>query len=424
MTINNTRSDTQSARDGFFGRRFSSLRPVSWISLATAPTTNGIGNPSALNRIVRSKVFKFVVGPNKQEFNVHEAVLSRLSKPLRVLLDGPFKEARELRVEWPEVDESTFVRFVEWAYTGTYTVARPRIAPQASAEQVLYSLSSLRPSKHSASSNVIANHCRRPACDSTAQNSSKLLAMVACIRCLQDYPSQTCNRYAYGGCRSVFSDCPRPSCADSRRKFPNRCFNEQCGQYRQDQWPTKIPSTLTCPFCKGDFTSLQCKGCNSTLSECPNCPFDNFNDTSKRDVLIGKFMEQAGTIYAPLDSPYLPLANTSASEDYTDVFLCHAKLYALGDLYDVPNLRQLSFHRLYATLKVFVLYPSRMNDIAALARYLLENTRSEDKIRSIIYLYYACIVEDASKNDGFKSLFDDFPDFAHGLIVKMSERLS
>lgn len=135
-------------------------------------------------------------------------------------------------------------------------------------------------------------------------------------------------------------------------------------------------------------------------------------------------MEDTSTTYAPLALPYLPLANTFASEDYTEVFLCHAKLYVLGDLYDIPALRQLSFHRLHATLKVFVLYPSRMKDIAALARYLLENTHPEDGIRDMVYLYYACIVEDASKHDDFKSPFHDLPDFAHGLIVKMSERLS
>lgn len=84
----------------------------------------------------------------------------------------------------------------------------------------------------------------------------------------------------------------------------------------------------------------------------------------------------------------------------------------------------MTFHRMYATLKVFVLYPSRMKDIAALARYLLENTHPEDGISDMIYLYYNCIVEDASKHDGFESLFHDLPDFAHGLIFKMSERLS
>lgn len=135
-------------------------------------------------------------------------------------------------------------------------------------------------------------------------------------------------------------------------------------------------------------------------------------------------MKQGGTAYPPLATTYLPRANTASMQDFTEVFLCHAKLYVLGDLYDLPALHQLSFHRLYATLKQFVLYPSRLNDIAILAKYLFENTRPDDKIRGLIMLYYACIIEDVSDSKSVKSLIDDFPDFAHKLIIGMSQRLS
>ena len=66
-------------------------------------------------RIIGSKVFKFIVGSSKKEFNLHAAVMSRLSKPLDVLLNGQMNEAREAVIEWPDVDEGTFVRFSQWA---------------------------------------------------------------------------------------------------------------------------------------------------------------------------------------------------------------------------------------------------------------------------------------------------------------------
>lgn len=144
----------------------------------------------------------------------------------------------------------------------------------------------------------------------------------------------------------------------------------------------------------------------------------------KRRELIKKFLDESGTKYPTPASVFPSRKNTEGCEDYTNVFLCHAKLYVLADTYDVPNLKQLSLHRLHATLKEFTLYPSRMNDIATLAKYVFDNTVPEDKIRDMITLYYACIVEDARKYDGLKTLIEEIPDFAFGLIKKMSDRLT
>lgn len=129
-------------------------------------------------------------------------------------------------------------------------------------------------------------------------------------------------------------------------------------------------------------------------------------------------------MYPTSASVFSPRKNTEGCEDYTEVFLCHAKLYVVADTYDIPSLKQLSLHRLHATLKEFTLYPSRMNDIATLAKYVFENTLPQDKIRDMVTLYYACIVEDARKQDGLESLIQEIPDFAFGLISEMSNRLA
>ncbi|KAF3770549.1 hypothetical protein M406DRAFT_336207 [Cryphonectria parasitica EP155] len=226
--------------------------------------------------IIGSKIFKFIVGSRKKEYHVHAAAISPLSKPLNVLLDGPHKEAQELCVEWPDVDEKTFVRFTQWAYTKNYVTEEPDI--------------------------VLGQH---------------------------DIP----------------------------------CFDDKSGE--------------------------------NNGTECPSST-----------------------------SAFIPRKNTEGCEDYTGVFMCHAKLYVLGDTYDIPQLRQLSLHRLYVTLREFTLYPSRFNDLATLAQYIFDNTRPDDRIREIIALYYACIVEDALKHDGLQSLLDTTPEFAFGLISNMRERLS
>ena len=58
---------------------------------------------------------------------LHSGVVTRLSKPLCVLVNGKMKEAQEDCVKWPQVDEKTFIRFSQWAYTGSYLAAEPEI---------------------------------------------------------------------------------------------------------------------------------------------------------------------------------------------------------------------------------------------------------------------------------------------------------
>ncbi|KAI1489643.1 hypothetical protein F5X96DRAFT_599630 [Biscogniauxia mediterranea] len=73
--------------------------------------------------IAASKPFRFLVGPDKKAFMLHADLVAHLSKPLAVLINGKMKEAREGYAELPEVDERTFVRFCQFAYTGDYKVS-------------------------------------------------------------------------------------------------------------------------------------------------------------------------------------------------------------------------------------------------------------------------------------------------------------
>ncbi|KAI0852812.1 hypothetical protein F5Y00DRAFT_155049 [Daldinia vernicosa] len=75
--------------------------------------------------IAASKPFRFLVGPDKKEFSMHAELVARMSKPLWTLVNGEWKESKERFTEWPDVDEGTFVRFCEFAYTGDYKAAEP-----------------------------------------------------------------------------------------------------------------------------------------------------------------------------------------------------------------------------------------------------------------------------------------------------------
>lgn len=389
---------------------------------------------SSYENIIGSSIFKFVVGPHNKEYNVHGAALSILSKPLNVLLNGHMREAQEKRVDWPDVDEKTFVRFAQWAYTEDYVTEEPDIvldhisigSPALSkgssdpektptewdkvSEKALYTLISR------AFPGINKERCWNRTCSYYGGGTISNRRSTTCAICKEEYDTNVCSY-----CGSVFADCPR---CGPLTATPRSC----CGQKLCHNYNIGIYITTTherCNRCQDSYSTQACSSCLSVYSDCPHCVDTMSRLTqSQRGCLMDKFLDESGTKYPTPTSVFLPRKNTEACEDYTGVFLCHAKLYVLGDKYDIPPLRQLALHRLHATLKEFTLYPSRMEDIATLAKYVFENTVPEDKIRDMITLYYACIVEDATKYDGLKSLIDEIPDFAFGLISKMSERLS
>lgn len=386
--------------------------------------------------IVESQIFTFVVGLRKKEYKIHEAAFSSLSRPLRVLLNGPHKEAQDLRVEWPDVDEQTFVRFTQWAYTKNYVTEEPEIilnqlhlqevepsddgddleknfpSPDAP-EQAMYSLQSLLGYRGIAD----RGHCGNPLCNYFGSAfPAGTLRSVQCLACRSNYQTKVC-----ASCGSAWSDCNK--CVLSKGTDRSRCSKPDCpyGKGRQGGYSTT--TSLQCSICKNDFQARCCDCCDSAYTDCPICYETGLSCSPARRGLIDEFMDRDGTNYPAITLLFEPKKNTDGYEDYTRVFLCHAKLYVLGDTYDIPELQQLALHRLHATLKQFTLYPSRLNDIAALTKYIFDNTRTPDKIQDMISHYYACIVEDALKHDGLESLVEEIPDFAFSLISRMCERL-
>ncbi|TVY51417.1 hypothetical protein LCER1_G007636 [Lachnellula cervina] len=70
--------------------------------------------------VFRSKPFVFVVGENRAAFPVHAAVIAKQSKALDVLINGPMGEASKGEAIFEDIEEDTFIRFCQFAYTGDY----------------------------------------------------------------------------------------------------------------------------------------------------------------------------------------------------------------------------------------------------------------------------------------------------------------
>ena len=74
-----------------------------------------------LPSVFNSRQFVFVVGANKVAFTVHAAVIAKQSPALNVLINGAMVEASDGKAIIEDVQEDTFVRFCQFAYTGDYT---------------------------------------------------------------------------------------------------------------------------------------------------------------------------------------------------------------------------------------------------------------------------------------------------------------
>ncbi|KAI8152716.1 hypothetical protein K4K49_008664 [Colletotrichum sp. SAR 10_70] len=79
-----------------------------------------------MEEILKSRHITFVIGLEKKEFTVHEASIASLSEPLRVLVTGNMKEATQARVIWDDTEPSVFAGFMEYAYSGNFSIPASR----------------------------------------------------------------------------------------------------------------------------------------------------------------------------------------------------------------------------------------------------------------------------------------------------------
>jgi hypothetical protein len=70
--------------------------------------------------IFRSRQFLFVVGENKAEFTVHADIIGKQSQALNSLVNGSMTEASGGKATFEDIQEDTFIRFCQFAYTGDY----------------------------------------------------------------------------------------------------------------------------------------------------------------------------------------------------------------------------------------------------------------------------------------------------------------
>ncbi|PKS06814.1 hypothetical protein jhhlp_006889 [Lomentospora prolificans] len=244
--------------------------------------------------IVSSDSFKFLVGSEKKPYFLHSALVADQSRALNALVNSGMRESKERCAVWEHIDEQTFLRFSQFAYTGDYTGAAP------SEDKV----------------------------ERRNLSSARILPIP--------------DPKVYGNVRT------------------------------SSIWT--------------NFVLL-------------------FPDTG------------------------LHLRRNGATDDYSEVFLSHARMYFFAEYYAIAKLQSLALQKLHRALVLFTPYRERIGDILKLIRYCYEDralreSESHIDVKFIVSMYTAVRIEDLWQSEEFQSIVETIGDYSKGLVHAMLMRLA
>ena len=301
--------------------------------------------------IITSDPVCFLIRSNKKTFTVHDAAITHHSKPLADLV----KKAKEGCAPLEDVDQYTFIRFSQYAYTGDYIAADHEILLDSST-----------------------------------------IALI---------PSRPTPSIDIKGPVAVAAEGPTAP-------------GDVEGELTVDDQERALAHSLNEAFMRKKGKGRTSTGLMGDLST------GQSNSSSRKEELWKLFESRNYPVSTP---SFNPRKNLESCEDYKDVFLCHARLYVFADKYEIAPLRRLSLNKLHKTLSVFRLYEERVKDIVALLRYSYANTvhrsTKDDRLRSLVIHYAACVVEDLVPNSEFKLVLGEHGELASDLVAKMISRL-
>ncbi|KAH7403908.1 hypothetical protein BKA64DRAFT_573398, partial [Cadophora sp. MPI-SDFR-AT-0126] len=306
--------------------------------------------------ILNSRLFKFVVGETEDgsasEFSVHEDAIAQLSTPLRILVKSS-PEAQVGSVRWKDVSKATFERFVQFAYTGNYSIpeTEKRSAVKEENGSILnYPMPVKKHKKKKPSKAAIER----------SERESKEAALKA-------------------EKEAVLEPDPLPETKPELETKPEET------QETETQLPETSPKAI---------------------------PPNGEDKPSDQYKLTANFKSLSYPVLASLDNYEGTCEPSSVFEkdhSYSNVFLSHASLYRLGDVQLVDSLKALALFKLHKTLCTFELDNENIGDITDLARYAYTGEGKEGDeviggLRNLVCQYMAIHAVELSTDAKFMNL--------------------
>ncbi|KAM5348380.1 hypothetical protein ACJ41O_008204 [Fusarium nematophilum] len=403
-----------------------------------------------------SKPFLFIIGEERKEFHVHKELIGQLSPVLNALVNGNMKEAREGRVEWPDLEVDTFVRFAKFAYSGDYTEAEPELLesevsasdtrnagedggeepePETidltgpedddSSSSVMYTFGS----SDDMGNEVVGGYL--PSSEESSDDDGDVSGSEDSSHQDPDSLSQ----------QSISDSSEASSTLDNARSNAQRPINEQIDYIN-------APARDIYHRCPGFLLPYSIEVYMQSWERCLELARRHYlpheANPRKRRRLGGDYASDyrghidkkyeamrvfnnrlEGLVQSSLRAPssWSPRNNWGASQCYRPVFLSHARLYILADKYGVEDLRKLALYRLHGTLFHFTVYWQRVPDLVALAQEIFDNTVESDEARNVIVDYLTCFIEHIRGSPELSEMLRKGGDFAAALVDRMAARM-
>jgi hypothetical protein len=286
-------------------------------------------------------------------------------------------EAEERCALIEDVEEETFVRFIEFMYTNDYAVPDPDLdftsIEEAPAEET-------------------------PVCEETPTWADAPATEEA--PAIEEPPLEDTTAYGWEPAELVEDP--------AAEEFFNSNKMKQKG--REEIQPTKANE-----WCEDAEVAFQ--------ADDRSFNFGN-NKRNNKQRMWSKFQKKA---VQQTCAVWEPRPNFSPSENYKQVFLCHAQMYVLSDRYSIGPLRELCMQKLRLTLSKYKLFNARISDIVELVRYTYDHTMEHeqgmDKLRSLVLDYVVCHVETIVKHSAFIEMLQERGVLGKDLVLKMLQRL-
>ena len=150
---------------------------------------------------------------------------------------------------------------------------------------------------------------------------------------------------------------------------------------------------------------------------------------SRRALVKEEFISREYTVRPVILQAPPPRPNDNPQEDYTNVFLSHARLYVFADKYDIEPLKVLALEELHATLAAHTLYEAHTGDVITLLRYVYDNTAEStegvEDMRTLMTQYVGYEMDILIKDEDFKDLMvEDGGSLLGNFMTMVGKRIS
>ena len=342
---------------------------------------------------VDSLPFKFLIGPAKRAFYVHSGLIEQHSDTLAALVGGRMVEARERCAHLEDTEEDTFIRFLEFAYTGDYSVPEPDLVLSAADIDV---------DDHGESS----SKGKMAAANGDIRGSSEDGEEIEHAPVVDLSPPGM----------------EQPPFEEEFRPPSPQMLESSWGFSKKDRKKKKKASSR---WTVDEYNSLPPQDAVEIAYADDEMRSETIEATPPRKKNLWDSFQSKAVVKET--APWEPRVNSDHCEDYTNIFLCHASLYVLADRYTIEPLRELVLQKLRLTLSRFTQFSQRTGDIVELLKYIYVHTMDYDdgvdKLRSLVSEYAVCQIETVAKNKGFLDLLQEAGAMAKDIMVKMLQRL-